>query len=227
MIKNILKIRNWKLEIRNFQAGMTYVELIVVLSIFAIMSAVVMFNYQGFQAKVDIKNLASDIALKIVEAQKSSLNGVLPSQTYSDTWKPSYGVYFDSSNIPDAPTDDVEHRRKFIYFTDLDQVGDYDTGGFCPTIGLDECIDKITISKGDYISAIDKCSGPTCASNSVSPLAITFQRPDSSAIFYYNGAKLDPASDYFEYIQITVKSAHVNDVTAKIKIYPSGRVQVN
>ena len=28
-----------------------------------------MFDYGGFQAKVDIKNLASDIALKIFEAQ--------------------------------------------------------------------------------------------------------------------------------------------------------------
>ncbi|KKQ07855.1 MAG: hypothetical protein US18_C0006G0001, partial [Parcubacteria group bacterium GW2011_GWB1_36_5] len=49
--------------------GMTYVELIVVLSIFAVMSSIVLFNYGEFQAKVDIKNLASDIALKIVEAQ--------------------------------------------------------------------------------------------------------------------------------------------------------------
>ena len=47
---------------------MTYIELIVVLSIFAVMSSVVIFNYGLFQARIDIKNLASDIALKFVEA---------------------------------------------------------------------------------------------------------------------------------------------------------------
>ena len=49
--------------------GMTYIELIVVLSIFAVMTSIVLFDYGGFQAKVDIKNLASDVALQIVQAQ--------------------------------------------------------------------------------------------------------------------------------------------------------------
>ena len=57
---------------------MTYVELIVVLSIFSVMTSVVLFNYNEFQAKIDIKVLANDIALKIVEAQKSALSGKLP-----------------------------------------------------------------------------------------------------------------------------------------------------
>ena len=73
----IKEITNWKLKIGNYNRGMTYVELIVVLSIFSIMTSVVLFNYGAFQAKVDIKNLASDIALKIVEAQKSALSGKL------------------------------------------------------------------------------------------------------------------------------------------------------
>ena len=42
-------------------AGMTYVELIVVLSIFAVLSSVAVFNYSEFQTKVDIKNLANDL----------------------------------------------------------------------------------------------------------------------------------------------------------------------
>ena len=84
----IKKIRNSKFVIRNCQKGMTYVELIVVLSIFSAMTSVVLFNYGEFQAKVDIKNLASDIALKIVEAQKSSLSGKLP-ESFPVNWKPS------------------------------------------------------------------------------------------------------------------------------------------
>ena len=88
--------------------GMTYVELIVVLSIFSIMTSIVLFNYGEFQAKVDIRNLASDIALKIVEAQKSALSGKLPTQATGATWKPSYGVYLNIS----TPTE-------FIYTSNL------------------------------------------------------------------------------------------------------------
>ena len=55
--------------------GMTYVELIVVLSIAGIIASISLFNYKDFQDRVDMKNLASDIASKIVEAQKNSISG--------------------------------------------------------------------------------------------------------------------------------------------------------
>src|SRR3990167_3431372 len=93
--------------------GMSYIELIVVLSIFSAMTSIVLFNYGDFQAKVDIKNLASDIALKVVEAQKMSLSGQFPPQPQYGAigdpaaWKPSYGVSFDLT----TPT-------QFIYFVD-------------------------------------------------------------------------------------------------------------
>ena len=79
--------------------GFTYVELIVVLSIFAIMTSLVIFNYGAFQAKVDVENYANDIALKIVQAQKDAMSGKQPTdlqqQPTVSPWKPSYGVFFD------------------------------------------------------------------------------------------------------------------------------------
>lgn len=202
-------------KIRNYQAGMTYVELIVVLSIFSIMSGIVMYNYQGFQAKVDIKNLASDIAIKIVEAQKSSKNGVLPLIFVSDTWKPSYGVYFDGVTPP-APL------REFIYFVDLSEPSNgYDSGV------ANEMLDPIKIAKTNYfISKIERCDTEQCSSptNITTPLSITFKRPNSEAVFYQTSGKLEVTGS--QYIQITVKSASEN-ATSLIKVYPSGRIQVN
>jgi prepilin-type N-terminal cleavage/methylation domain-containing protein len=186
-----------KLNLKN--RGMTYVEIIVVLAIFSVMTAVVIFNYGGFQAKVDIKNLASDIALKIVEAQKSALSGLLPPTgvPYS-TWKPSYGVYFNLST-----------PKQFIYFADLNNNKIYD----------ETALNTIDITRGNYISRIDSYVGssPTLITN---PLAITFKRPDSSAIFYSNGVLTG-----FDYIQITIASPKSS--TGIIKVYPSGRIQVN
>jgi len=222
-MKKLFKIQNEKQRpVRpsagRKQAGMTYVELIVVLGIFAVMSTIVVFNYGEFQAKVDVKNLASDIALKVVEAQKSSLSGKLPFPTPQSTWKPAYGVYFNSSSMP-LDTDGIAFNKKFIYFADIDNEKDYD-GETSSCTG--ECLDRIIITKNNYISNVDMCTTDPCVSGSspINPLSITFTRPNSGASFYTNTEITGP--DYF---QITIKSPKT--ATATIKIYPSGRIQVN
>ena len=193
---------------------MTYVELIVVLSIFSVLSSVVVFNYGDFQARVDIKNLSSDIALKIVEAQKSSVNGAWNSSAIAN-WKPSYGIYFNSSATLD--TDDVSFNKKFIYFADLDNNNNYDGPSTCATA---ECLDKIIITKNNYISRIDSYTDSILTQQITNSLSIIFKRSDPGATFTSSGLLLG-----FDYIQITIASPR--GATALIKIYPSGRVQIN
>jgi len=219
-LKN-LEFKKLKAESSKLNRGMTYVELIVVLSIFAVMTSIVLFNYSKYQEQVDIKVLANDIALKIVQAQKSALSGELPplsQQTQIDsTWKPSYGVYFDPGT-----------NNNFIYFTDLgiwDNIAGHNTqnnsydSSSCP--GSGECLNSITITKGDYILRIDSYLGltPTQITN---PLSITFTRPNSGAAFYSNGLSL-PAG--FDYVQITISSPSL--IKSCIDVYPSGRIQIN
>ncbi|MEX2029199.1 MAG: type II secretion system protein [Candidatus Paceibacterota bacterium] len=199
-------MKNHKLKIKGNKGnkGMTYVELIVVLSIFSVITSVVIFNYGEFQAKVDMKNLASDIALKIVEAQKSSLSGVLPLSVYDANWKPSYGIHFNMAT-----------RDRFVYFVDLNLNGVMDDP---------ERLDTIVITKDNLISAIDRCSGVSCDSSSpISPLSIIFKRPDSQAVFRDSGGATLPNN--FDYIKITIQSPQ--GTTDFIKVYPSGRIQVN
>jgi len=192
--------------------GMSYVELIVVLSIFSVLSSVVIFNYGGFQARVDIKNLASDIALKAVEAQKSSMSGKLPplaqQSQITSTWKPSYGIFIDR----------VADDKSFIYFTDLNAEDGLFDGSSCP--GVNECLDKIAITKGNSISSLDVFYQDS-TNAPLNNLTVTFKRPDSSAIIKSNPA-LNPNVSF---IQITIASP--KGATAKIKLYPSGRIQVN
>jgi len=210
MKNNILKIGNWKLKIGDFRRGMSYVELIVVLSIFSVISSVVIFNYGEFQAKIDIKNLAGDIALKIVEAQKSSLSGKLPSLAQqlqiTSVWKPSYGLYF---NI-------VSDNKSFIYFTDLNNNTLYE-GSDC----LDECAEKITLNKENTISSLDVLYQGDVTPHSFNDLTITFTRPSGSAVI----KSASPFTSAISYIQTTVLSPKGS--TAIIKVYPSGRIQVN
>lgn len=199
------------------QAGMTYIELIVVLSIFSIMTSVVLFDYDRFQAKVDIKNLANDIALQIVEAQKMASSGRLPTQLVGASWRPSYGVYFDLSTFG--------NNKNFVYFADLDQSGNYNEGdgSFCgSTLGTNECIDKLGITKNYFISDLQVFyQGGSFTSLIDSNLSITFTRPNSEAIIK-STTILSPS---ISYAQIDITSPSGNP--AKIKIYASGRIQID
>lgn len=180
---------------------MTYIELIVVLAIFAVMTAVVVFNYTKFQGKVDTKNLASDIALKIVEAQKSALSGNFSAQSFGSN-KPSYGVYFNVSSSA--------NQKQFVYFADINNNNIYD----------EAALNTISITKGDSISALTAVGtgGPA-----ITNLTVVFRRPDSSALLTSGNSPLSCTS--LSYVQITVTSPQ--GATALIKVYPSGRIQVN
>lgn len=183
----------------NLNKGMSYVELIVVLGIFAVMSSVVIFNYSQFQSKVDIKSLASDIALKIVEAQKSSLSGNSPN-LFQSGFKPSFGVYFDSTSTLST---------SFIYFADKNNNSKYDSA-------IDTKLDTIIITKNNKISSLEGV-GCTVSNN----LGIVFVRPDSSAKISSNSNALTSCTS----VKIKISSPRSDNAT--ITVYPSGRVQVN
>lgn len=205
-----LKTNKLKTKSHKLNRGMTYVELIVVLSIFSVLSSVAIYNYGDFRTKIDMKNLTSDIALKIVEAQKSSVSGLLPLRSYPSNWKPSYGVQFDLTMLD---------NKSFIYFTDLDNSTTFD-GTNC----TDECLNEVSISNGNFISNIDvfyKGKDPTVFK--LNNLVITFTRPNSGALIKADKNEIDPT--LVDHAQIVISSPQ--GVISSIEIYPSGRIQIN
>lgn len=196
--------------------GMTYVELIVVISIAALLSTVSLFNYKLFQDKVEMKTLANDIALKITEAQKSSISGKLPLLGAYPNWRPSYGIYF-----PQQVNNPITSNKSFYYFADLlpSLTPDKRLGSISSCPGA-ECISIINMTKGKYISSIKSYVGAT-GTDLNAPLHITFTRPNSGADFYKDNLEFLGVN----YIEITLSAAD-NNTTAVIKIFPSGRVQI-
>ncbi|MEK7106544.1 MAG: type II secretion system protein, partial [Patescibacteria group bacterium] len=188
--------------------GMSYVEIIVVLSIFSVLSSVVIYNYSQFQAKVDIKSLASDIALKVIEAQKSALSGLLPQSGIPLNWKPAYGVYFNIGSNP------VTDNKSFVYFVDLDQDTFFD-GSACTL----ECLNKVSITAGNTISNLTVFY-QNGQSASLNDLTVSFTRPNS-------GATIKSSTNFtsdISYVEIKVLSPKLPSAT--IRVYPSGRIQV-
>ncbi len=189
------------------QKGMTYVELIVVLGIFAVLGGSVLLNYKSFQSKVDIKNLANDIAIKLVEAQKSSTSGKWNTLAPVN-WSPSYGLYFHATSTP----------KSFISFADLDQNKNYDGLGVCPG---NECLERVSILKGNSISSLKIFYQDGTSTQILNDLHVTFTRPDPGATFM----STTPLGASINYLEITISSPQ--SLTAKIKLYASGRIQIN
>ncbi|MEK7175313.1 MAG: type II secretion system protein [Patescibacteria group bacterium] len=203
--------------------GMTYVELIVVLTIFSVISGVTIFDYKKFEHRVEIKDLASHIASKIVEAQKNAQagrqtsNGVFTTLDSSKKPKPSYGIRFDA-------TDDIT-KKSFIYFADLDNEGDYDVNvsNACSVLG-DECLEKVEIYKGYRIEEI-KFYDSSSPDGELCPgmIDITFKRADPNVRFESTSCGISTASE----VKITTSLSTSPEIRAIISVHQSGRIQIN
>ena len=204
-----------KIISKNKQAGMTYVELIVVLSIFAVVTGTVIFNYQDFQEKVDIKNLANDVALKFVEAQKNSTSGKLPWFTPPDGWKPSYGIYINTTS--GTYTGD----KVFYSFIDVFPVDKKFDGlmANCPT---SECIERFLLTKGNFINDkyISYLNGNT--DDIPSGISMTYTRPDSTMTVRRDGDSAPLQNVNYVFIRLESPGGKMAD----LYIYASGRIEI-
>ena len=206
---------------RKCNSGMTYVELIVVLSIFGIMSSVVLVNYQDFQAKIEIKSLANDIVLKINEAQRFASSGRLDYKRQvefenetgisASAWKPSYGVNFD-----------IRNPVGFISFEDLDDsvlnnAPAYNShSGKCDNL---ECVEQININKNIFIKdIISYCSANE--GRSVNDLSVSFMRSNPN-VFLQSSSADCPLSEAV--IRLVSNSG---GASSSILIYPSGIIKI-
>lgn len=170
------------------KGGYTFMELVVVISIFSIISSVILFNFSDFSTNISIQNTTADIALVVKEAQSDAIAGRL-NETINllgvSNFKPAYGIHFDSGN-----------PSGFIKFTDLDK--DYVYGGNC-SVSNTECLKDIKINGFDQIADICvRALNDTDFNCDINSLDISFERPfpdakiraDSDIFTEYNDAKI-------------------------------------
>lgn len=174
------------------QAGMTLVELIVVLALFMIVASLTIFDYGKFRSNVSLQNLGDDIALSIRRTQNYAI-GVHSSQ--SSVFADGYGIHFSTTNPPDPNNVRAGSNKTFIIFNDLNKSKVYDytstpttcNGGTLTS--SDECIEMLNITSNDYIYQVCSTSGGVEACTSTGSVDISFFRPDSDAYIYFcNGS---------------------------------------
>ncbi len=171
------------------------IELIVAMSIFAVVTGVVLYNYSQFNTNILVNNLAYDVGLSIREAQVYGVS-VRERTAGSNDFSSSYGIHFEQ-NLPSS----------LLLFSDL--VGgtpnryDSSVGGGAQ----DELIDRRTLPNqytfanfcgilpavGEAESQRDCLQG---GDRTITSLDITFTRPEPDAHIKTSRNDVDSSTVY-------------------------------
>lgn len=194
--------------------GLTLIELIVVIFIFAVVSSILIFNYSDFSTNISVRNLSQEVALSIRKAQTlaTSVQGGDPVNPFSATT--GYGIYVSLA-------EQVRFgggEKSFVLFRDINNDGLYNqTTQSCgvPTIE-NECLERFLITTGDVIHRIcvdDVCDAQTGA-------ILYFRRPNPDARLYFD----TNASSLRSRIDIELMSA--KGMKKTVRVWNTGQIGV-
>lgn len=218
--------------------GFTLVELIVVIAIMLMMSAIILFNYAGFNSSVSLDNLSQDIALSIRKAQMSavSVKSIIDANTTNTIFPSGFGVHFETgANNNGTPEGG---NKSFIFFADIDNVNPaekrYDQiSPTCDPSNLsssNECMDIMNIKSSDEISEICiKKSGEDlfCPPFNQNPkLDIIFTRPNLDAKFCFTSSPNSSCESNVSFATIRIQSSRINK-SKEITVQSTGQISVS
>jgi len=174
-------------------AGLTLIEMVVVIAIFAIVTLVLLAGLPSFRDRTSLDLVAEEVALVVRQAQ---VFGVATREFGSAF--PSHGVFFN-------PADD----RSLILFGDAPIIGGGPTGDGvydlanqgreCDDQANTECREVYRLQGGVYIDSIEGCTPEggegegweNCfGSNGTNVVNISFVRPYQDAVFGIGGGGL-------------------------------------
>ena len=191
--------------------------MLVVISIFLIMTGVILANFPAFRDKAALDLLAQEIATTIRQAQVYGI-GTREAGTLRFV---SYGIYFNPSNSPNVGLD----NKTFYLYASRDSVNGF---LFSPPASLKNCNDPMAVSQKDCITEkfvitgaakIKELCNTTDCTPPLSTLDIFFQRFYPEATFVGPGAGSS-------YVKIVIQSTR--DVARKkeIQVWSTGQIVV-
>ena len=196
------------------------IELVVTVSIFVMITSILLANYPKFSSRIVLENVAHQVALTVREAQAYGLS-VRGFDNSGTTVFPGYGVYFPTPG---------PGSKSFILFADADDDQKYDLS-VCKSTGS-ECVEESTIRSTEHIYLLCgglKTYGGTIQSPgpgadcSLSSLHVGFRRPDPDAniVGYSETAGSDVA---FSDAEVVIISPH-GDVKMVV-LWTTGQISV-
>lgn len=193
------------------EKGFTLVELLVVMSIFVIMTAVVLFNQNKFSSDTALTNITYEAALQIRQAQ---VYGILVRQTSSSpVFDVGYGIHLEKS-FPESPI-------TLSLFSDNDNSGTFNLG--------DNVIVPFKMREGNVIkdvcttspSLVVVCFASSTVPQTATSTDIVFKRPEPAASILDGSGVSGKKST----VDITISSA-LGDKTKLITVRNTGQISV-
>lgn len=205
------------LRTSKWKRGFTLTELIVSFGIIVTILTVVVYSQSGYTDSLALSNLADEIGLTVSQTQVYSV-GVREFATGSGEFSASFGITFALHGSGD--------NASYIYFADRNGNDIYDSAWTCPTGGASECLEKINITRGNYIDSLCSISGSglteTCG---LGRMDITFTRPSTEATLrFYDMAGGGHTPSDVRGGKIILRSP--KGETRSVTVYTTGQVSV-
>lgn len=188
--------------------GFTTLELMVVISIFVIMTSVVLANLPKFRDQSSVSLVAQQIALVARQAQVYGNSG----RAINGSKVQGYGLYI---NTTDSSISFVLFGNKFV-----DENGDGKQDDNEYTYTSDELAERFTLQGGIRISGLAWCDS-TCAT--MTSFVVLFRRsyPDAS---FYNTSSGTITNQYKSCGIIRVQSVRDANLQKDVVIWSTGHI---
>ena len=204
------------------QAGLTMVELIVVVAIFAVISSVLFFNFSDFNTTVSLRNLSQEVALMVRKSQVyatgvHNLDGVSASSKVYQ----AYGISFSAKATGGAYE---ATTKRFVLFADTVTSGvnnrRYAASSSCgnPTTS-NECVEAFGIVTGDKITSL--CTDLGCSSTNT--VNVVFRRPSPDAEICIDTGS-GTCSSLRSFLKVVIQSARGQE--RNVTIWNTGQINV-
>jgi prepilin-type N-terminal cleavage/methylation domain-containing protein len=184
------------LKQQSCRRGFGLIELMVSMSIMALVSAVIITRQSSFNGAVLLRNQAYEVAFVLREAQLLAVSG-------GDETVRRYGVYFNTGNAT---------QHQYILFKDSDGDGRYDSG---EQIGLTGKLDTRFEIREAY-------SGTSL----MSEMVVLFERPNFDAKFINSSGVVQNDTVAFIDVARTDVSGTTNGTVRRVQISQTGQISV-
>lgn len=204
--------------------GFTLAEMIVVLCITIVISAIILFNYDSFSSNATVNTVAQETALTVRKAQSYALGFQAPGNLSSLIIK-GYGVHFDLTT-PDRITFYTELPVGSPAVVDNQFTASTNICGN-PVPG-EECFEYYTIQTGDLIQSIIVDGNNLKSTDSAASVDVTFKKPSGEAVFcvhVFGSTCSSSSTTAVGELEIVLISE--GGINKTVHIYGNGQITVN